>query len=248
MLPDCASVRDEADLPRSDPTFTWSVRALLAIIWLAMVWGAATRASRAGVSCPDWPLCHGHLVPPVDATAYPANPLYEVHRVFLEFTHRILASLVACGAIALALWLFRQSRRRSAFALVTVLVAQVVMGAVTVLLRNAPVTVVIHLALALTLVAIVLGATARPSARTASLDAAWKATAALVVVQLLIGGVVSSRELGLACFDFPMCNGFPIPIYWNAAIAWQFAHRFVGLCPARCIRTRGRELRRTCVA
>jgi cytochrome c oxidase assembly protein subunit 15 len=49
-----------------------------------------------------------------------------------------------------------------------------------------------------------------------------------VVLQLLLGGVVSSRSIGLACADFPLCNGFPLPLYWTEPIAWQIAHRALG--------------------
>ncbi|MEI8255564.1 MAG: COX15/CtaA family protein, partial [Deltaproteobacteria bacterium] len=40
--------------------------------------------------------------------------------------------------------------------------------------------------------------------------------------------VVSSRSIGLACYDFPLCNGLPLPAYWNGAIGWQFTHRLMG--------------------
>ncbi len=104
------------------------------------------------------------------------------------------------------------------------------MGGVTVIMRNAPVTVVLHLGLAMGFGGVlihsartVLGFTPVPGFR-----AAYRVALALVITQMLIGAVVSSRSIGLACYDFPLCNGLPLPAYWNGAIGWQFTHRLVG--------------------
>jgi heme A synthase len=221
----------------SRPSSTRGPLALVALTWLLMVVGAATRASHAGVACPDWPLCHGHWVPPLDATFYPPNPSYAVFRVYLEFGHRVVAGLVSLVAVYVAARLGR-AHRRLALALLAVLAAQVTMGAVTVRLRNAPYTVVIHLALALTFLATALrardaltGSPRRPRAIAAAPPALHRGYVALWVVlsaQMLLGAVVSSRSLGLACADFPLCNGLPLPAYWTGPIAWQYAHRVLG--------------------
>lgn len=204
--------------------------ALLGLTFALMILGALTRASGAGISCPDWPLCHGHLIPPLDVTRYPADPRYEVYKIYLEFLHRVLAGLVSIGAVALGVRLLRRKRAGHVVALWVVLALQIAMGAVTVRMRNAPVTVVIHLALALTFGGVVLH-----SARTAlgfvpetRFRPAYRTALLLVCIQLLIGAVVSSRSIGLACRDFPLCNGLPLPAYWNGPIGWQFTHRLVG--------------------
>jgi len=199
-----------------------------------MALGALTRASQAGVACPDWPLCHGQIIPPLDAAFYPADPRYAVYRVYFEFIHRVAAGLLALGTVAFVVVGWRHGMRRRATALVAILSLQIGMGAVTVWLRNAPITVVVHLALALSFLAVLI-ASARsfglrlsreaPPSHMARLYRAWLV---LVGMQLLLGGVVSSRSIGLACADFPLCNGFPIPVYWTEPIAWQMAHRIVG--------------------
>lgn len=209
--------------------------ALLVLTWMLMIVGAATRAARAGVACPDWPLCHGRLIPPLDARFYPADPSYAVYRVYLEFGHRVLAALVASGVFALCIALWRARRRTLPLVLFATLAAQVAMGALTVRLRNAPYTVVLHLALALALVAGLLAArralaghAAPRYAAPSVLNHGHRALLALLVIQVLVGGVVSSRSIGLACFDFPLCNGLPIPPVWTAAIGWQMLHRALG--------------------
>ena len=208
--------------------------ALLTLTLALMVVGAWTRAAGAGISCPDWPLCHGHLVPPLDATAYPADPRYAPFKVYLEFVHRIIAATVTIVVGTLAYGLIRRRHVKTAVALLVVLAAQITMGAVTVLLRNAPFTVVIHLGLALTFVAVVITSLrivrpAQPSGIAA--PARWMLLA-LGVAQLFLGGVVSSRSIGLACYDFPLCHGSVFPLAWTWPIAWQFAHRAVGFALA----------------
>ncbi|MGA2449038.1 MAG: COX15/CtaA family protein [Polyangiaceae bacterium] len=212
----------------------WLGGVLVVWTWLLMALGALTRAAQAGVSCPDWPLCHGHIIPPIDAGFYPADPRYAVYRVYFEFLHRVLAGVLAAGAAGLITIEWRRGMRGIAAALSATLGVQIAMGAVTVWLRNAPFTVVIHLALALSFLAVLItslrafGVQLSPQAPPRYLARGYKALAVAVVVQLLLGGVVSSRSIGLACADFPLCNGFPIPLYWTEPIAWQIAHRTVG--------------------
>jgi heme A synthase len=207
---------------------------LIVWTWLLMALGALTRAAQAGVACPDWPLCHGHWIPPLDGAFYPADPRYAVFRVYFEFIHRVVAGILALGTAVLVTVAWRRGMRRMASALTAILALQIAMGAVTVWLRNAPFTVVIHLALALSFLG-VLVASLRPFGIHLSAEApapplarGYAAWAVIVVLQILLGGVVSSRSIGLACFDFPLCNGYPLPVYWTEPIAWQIAHRSLG--------------------
>ena len=202
--------------------------------WLLMALGALTRASHAGIACPDWPLCHGQFIPALDAAFYPADPRYAVFRVYFEFIHRIVAGLLAVGTAIFVTIAWRRTMRWTASWLVAILTLQIAMGAVTVWLRNAPFTVVVHLALALSFLAVLI-ASLHPFGVQLSVEPpppyltrAYEIWAVTVAMQILLGGVVSSRSIGLACFDFPLCNGLPIPVYWTEPIAWQMAHRALG--------------------
>src|SRR5215510_3417443 len=103
-----------------------------------MVVGALVRAHGAGLSCPDWPLCFGQVLPVFDM------------RIALEWGHRVFAGSVSIGLVALSALLLRQPtlRRAHGAALGLVwglLLVQVVLGGATVLLRLAPWTVTAHL-------------------------------------------------------------------------------------------------------
>jgi len=65
----------------------------LAIATLAlMAVGSATRVMNAGLACPDWPLCYGQIVPRQQMNL----------QVFLEWFHRMDASLIGLMSIWLA--------------------------------------------------------------------------------------------------------------------------------------------------
>lgn len=206
----------------------------VAATWALMVLGALTRASMAGVACPDWPLCHGYVVPPLQQGAYPDGESYLVAKVYLEFLHRVLAGVVSVGALLVGIRTWSAGARGTAIALWAVLGLQVVMGAVTVWLENAPFTVVLHLALGLGFLALLLLAAQRifpPARATGSplVAVGSGALLALVAGQMLVGANVSSSLYGLACTSFPLCDGRGLlPDAWTAPLAWQVAHRGLG--------------------
>lgn len=198
-------------------------RALGVITYFLLVFGATVRVHGAGLSCPDWPLCFGEVVPQLN------------FEIFLEWGHRVLAGSVSLGFLALGVWIFRHpERRRRAgrwwFGALAVLMTQVVLGGLTVLKALAFWSVTLHLLtgnlflLALLTVATSLHPVALP-ASTGTRRWAW-AVAGMWYVQMALGGLVSSNFAGLACTEWPTCNGgvwFPT---WSGIVGLQLIHRF----------------------
>lgn len=219
------------DSPPEPPNFwrgvgLFTLTATFLLMWL----GAFTRASMAGISCPDWPLCHGFVLPPTADAAYPPAPMYTAYKVYLEFGHRVLAALVATGALVLGARAWRTRARPLAMALWFVLGLQVAMGALTVWLRNEPYTVVLHLALALCFVTVLLALRQRAIAPAARRSWIELVLVPLVLVQLLVGAWISSSHFGLACSEFPVCQGGAlVPASMTVPIAWQLLHRAIAL-------------------
>jgi cytochrome c oxidase assembly protein subunit 15 len=82
-----------------------------------VMFGAFVRLSNAGLSCPDWPTCYGHVTWPQHAqavahadAAYPQRP-YEVDKAWREQVHRFIAGGLGVMVLALALLASWRQRR-----------------------------------------------------------------------------------------------------------------------------------------
>lgn len=128
---------------------------------LVIVFGAFVRLSNAGLSCPDWPTCYGHVAWPQQAhaiekadAAFPDRPV-ETHKAWREQTHRFLAGTLGLLVLALALAATWMARRR----MLAVIAAVVLIGAGIPLYMHAlyPLSSVCAALGELILIAIVLG-------------------------------------------------------------------------------------------
>jgi cytochrome c oxidase assembly protein subunit 15 len=200
---------------------------LVGVTQVLIVLGALVRAHEAGLACPDWPLCFGELVPRFDL------------KIAFEWSHRVLAGSVSLAFVTLAALVLRsggasgETRRWLAIAAL-LLVAQVLLGAFTVWELLAAWTVTSHLvtgnafALALCFVALSLRESRHGEPVRGVVRAGVAAAAALLLLQIVLGGLVSSRFAGMACPEWPTCNGgawFPT---WGGTVGLHLLHRWNG--------------------
>ena len=205
-----------------------------------IVIGSVVRTTGSGLACPDWPLCQGRIIPPFQ------------FNVLIEWFHRCVALLVSLLLFATVGWIVTQRAVRArlgglAALAVLLLFAQVLLGALTVWKLLAPQVVSAHLATALALFTTMLttalsarvraddvadpaagGAVAAPApsrVEGGTLTPLFATAAALTFVQALLGGIVSTNGAGLACPDWPTCNGVFFPPM-QGAVALQMMHRF----------------------
>lgn len=202
------------------------VVATACLTFVVVVVGAYVRLSDAGLGCPDWPGCYGHIDVPRSAAehgqanaAYPHMPV-ETDKAWKEMAHRYIAGLLGLmiAAIAVCAW-----RRRDAFgqspwlatSLVGIVGVQATLGMWTVTMLLKPAIVTLHLAGGMTILALLtwLGMRqARPAPAAAAALRPWALGAlVLVAAQILLGGWVSTNYAALACPDFPLCRGAWLP-------------------------------------
>ena len=238
-----------------------------------VLFGAFTRLTDSGLGCPDWPGCYGHASP-LGATTQiaaaqsimPTGPVTH-GKAWVEMIHRYLATSVGVLILVLAAmgWLARW-RKGSGQALnpwwptLTLLwvCIQGAFGALTVTMKLFPAIVTLHLMGGLVLLALLcvqvvksaqLEADAPPINISTALRGMLLLSFALLVLQIALGGWVSTNYAVLACSEFPLCQnswwptmnfqqGFELwrelgltqagqPISFSALTAIHYVHRLM---------------------
>ncbi len=175
--------------------------------FLLAVLGSWVRIEGAGMTCPDWPLCHGALVPSLAGG------------VIFEWSHRLVALIEGVLVLA-ALWTGWRARKTVAGVtpvlgfIGAVFVVQVALGGLTVALSNSPWSVVVHWGTAMLFLAgltalaiLAVVAPRRIAIRHSVLGGLLAACVALAFVVMCAGSYVSSSGAGLACSALPSCEG-----------------------------------------
>src|ERR1700682_2909693 len=176
------------------------------VTYALVVLGGVVRVSGSGLGCPDWPLCHGRLLPPLDLHA------------IIEYSHRTTASLASVLIVltAVVAWLAWRKRRDiviPSLVALGLLVVQVVLGAITVRLELPPMIVLAHLATAMALLAAVcVTAVAAivpraPGASDRGSVGLSRAAAAGTYMLILSGSLVVGSGASGSCNAWPLCGG-----------------------------------------
>jgi heme o synthase len=206
-----------------------------------IVLGGVVRITGSGMGCGDhWPRCDGEWFPPLDLPT------------MIEIGHRWAAALVSVVVLAIAAigWIRHRSEpylRNPATLALALLVAQVLLGAVTVKLALPPWIVITHLANAMVLLAVLIVTALRAGNGIADGKAARHprhglvlGTVALGFVVILLGANVANLHAGLLCLGFPLCNGGVLPpaaplaaLHWTHRV---LAFLFLGLVLTLAVR------------
>jgi cytochrome c oxidase assembly protein subunit 15 len=204
-----------------------------------IVLGAWVRLSHAGLGCPDWPGCYGHLtvgqaIENVDRAnaAFPERPL-EADKALKEMIHRYVASGLGLLILAIAVlaWLNRRDPAqpmRLPGLLVALVVFQGLLGMWTVTLLVKPFVVTAHLVGGLTTMALAwwlalrVDRTTRPPGERGLRRLAIVGILVLAL-QIMLGGWVSTNYAALACPDFPTCQQsfWPEMDFKDAFVLWR---------------------------
>lgn len=200
-----------------DRRFRWIVAAAVLATYGLIVFGGIVRVTESGLGCPDWPLCYGQIIPPLNGPT------------LIEYVHRLITTVVTPLILLTTFFAWRDYRKvRSIFVpavLVVVLLAiQIVLGGITVLTELHDGIVSVHLGNAVLLFALLLGiatqvfqpnlsALRRMHERVRYRNLALGGVAATFIL-IVIGALVRGEGAGPACMGFPKCGDVLIPQNW----------------------------------
>ena len=189
--------------------------ATVVVSYVLIVVGGIVRVEGAGMGCgDDWPVCNGEVIPTFS------------YLTALEFLHRVIAGVVMLLSAAL-LWVGWRLREKARWLFVLPLVAfglviaQALLGAVTVFVELDAAVVTAHLGMAqsyfglmiiVTLLAYFQRRDQEISAmRLQSFGRIGVVAAAAVLVLMLTGAYTAASPAAWACSEWPGCHGYYVP-------------------------------------
>jgi len=202
-------------------TIMWMRRITLASVLLALfvvVLGAYVRLNDAGLGCPDWPGCYGHIDVPQTADEiakanadYPETQ-YDTAKAWYEMVHRYFASTLGLLILIIfGLALKAKQHIKFAVGLVGLVIFQGMLGMWTVTLLLKPLVVMSHLIGGMSLLSLLWWfylKQSKPSANTSTpLQRLAVITTFILAIQIGLGGWTSTNYAATACPDFPTCQG-----------------------------------------
>jgi len=195
--------------------------------------GVLVRATGSGLGCPDWPLCHGGVVPPGHKIAV------------IEYTHRFAAMLVGFMVIAVAALAWKHFRHVpfivwTATLTVPLVGLQGILGAITVVRELPPEIVATHLLTAMLVLSCEIAVAvamyrADPSraGHIIGMDSRSTAVGRLALAAIVwlaavvwVGGYMTESGAATACEGWPLCNGSVTPAADDQEIT-HMLHRYL---------------------
>ena len=200
-------------------------RVTVGLLFLLLVWGNMVAGLKAGLACPDWPLCHGKVLPPFRWDIY------------MEFLHRVIAVVASMFLLALSVRRYRAYRgiaRAVPVAALLILALEIGMGGAVVLLETPVQLTTVHFMTGLLVFLLAFymmtfdGVGDPPAFAFRGASALFLSLLALVYFQAALGAYVRHLEAGLACPDFPTCLGQWFPSLFDGGVLAHYSHRVMG--------------------
>lgn len=217
----------------------------LLLCFTVVVLGAYVRLTTAGLGCPDWPGCYGHVTPagaegsPEAQAAFPTKPL-DMGKAWREMIHRYAASTL--GLIIVAITALSVVTRRQRLVslpltvgLLAIVVFQGLLGMLTVTWQVTPLIVTCHLLFGLATLGLLWWLWLSLSTESVPIESATESAAARLTwrlalvgsialgIQIALGGWTSTNYAAIACPDFPKCQNawWPQTDYPDAFVLWR---------------------------
>lgn len=199
----------------------WMLRLCLVLTLCVIALGAYTRLSDAGLGCPDWPGCYGHLSVPDTASelkqvkSHFPDLTVEPEKAWAEMIHRYFAGGLGLMVFAIS-WLTYGSPKTGKIlplSLTLLIIGQALLGMWTVTLQLMPIIVLAHLFGGFTLLALLLILYTKINSPTLTFTHSpiIKLTAfsslIMLIVQIFLGGWTSANYAALMCTSLPICQG-----------------------------------------
>lgn len=198
------------------------IGAVLAAI--VVVLGAWVRLTDAGLGCPDWPGCYGHVYP---------SGVQQAAKAWHEMIHRYAAATVGFIITVLLVWAVAAHKDDReplipAALLFIIVCLQGALGALTVTMLLKPLIVTAHLLGGLTTMSLLWWLSIEPERRDApAAEAGLRRLAltacAVLAAQIFLGGWTSTNYAAVACPDFPTCQHawWPQMDFHDGFVLWR---------------------------